>query len=271
MKKMIKNILIFLFIIGVGVPTFFYLFQDMILFNPQSISRQRLDHIRNNYPHVEEVSITTPDGTELHGWFVKSDVEKAPLLIYFGGNAEEISFNIETSHLLEGWSMVLINYRGYGFSQGKPGEEELLEDALHIYEYITQREDVDKDRIVAMGRSLGSGVAVHLANERPLTGVILITPYDSIKNVAKENFPFLPVSLLLKHSFDSVSLAPNIKVPMLALTAGEDRIISAKHSQNIVDLWAGSTVHQVIKGEGHNTLQERELYWKSIKEFLKSL
>ncbi len=271
MEKILKIFFIFVLIIGVIIPSFFYFLQDRILFHKQPLPNRRLSYLRDNYPGAEEVKITTPDGVELHGWFVKSGVGKAPLLIYFGGNAERICGFIETSHIIEGCSLLLINYRGYGLSQGKPGEEELFRDAVHIYDHFSQRNDVDINRIVAMGRSLGSGVAVHLASKRPLQGVILVTPYDSIENVARETFPFLPVSLLLKHPFDSLSLTPDIYIPALVLTAGEDRVISAQRSQNLIDTWGGPVVHQVIEGEGHNTLQERSVFWESILGFLEDI
>ena len=189
--------------VAIGVPLFMWLFQERMLFFPRPLDSRPAPR-----PNLEEVSIAAADGVKLRGWLVKGDGAPAPLLIYFGGNAEEVSWLTGVADQFAGWSLLLVNFRGYGESEGKPGENELLEDGLAIHDYAKRRRDVNPERIVAMGRSLGSGVAVHLAAHRSLRGVILVSPYDSIVAVAKGHYPFLPVSLMLRHRFDSLSRAP---------------------------------------------------------------
>jgi pimeloyl-ACP methyl ester carboxylesterase len=164
-----------------------------------------------------------------------------------------------------------VNFRGYGESDGKPGEKELLEDGLVIHDYARRRPDVNSGRIVAMGRSLGSGVAVHLAAHRSLRGVILESPYDSIVEVAKGHYPFLPVSLMLRHRFDSLARAQQIEVPLMCLVATEDRVIPAARSRALFEAWRGTKTWIEVPRSDHDSISGEPEYWRSIADFLKVL
>lgn len=192
-------------------------------------------------------------------------------MIYFGGNGDELSNFIEDAKRLKGWSVALVNYRGYGLSQGRPGEDSLFGDAVVIYDYLTTRNDVNAGNVVAMGRSLVTGIAVYLASQRPLKGVILVSPYDSVASVARHRVPLAPVSLILKHPFDSVSRAPSITVPLLALAAVEDRTIYPLHSMQLVESWGGPNTLQMIPGADHNTILTSDKLWENVTAFLKQL
>jgi uncharacterized protein len=250
----------------VGVPLFVYLLQEKLLFYPQPLGKPL------NVPNVEEVKITTPDGVLLHGWLVKGRHPlPAPLVIYFGGNAEEVSWLASVADQFGGWSLLLVNYRGYGGSEGKPGERELFADALTIYDWAIARPDVLPARVIAMGRSLGTGVAVHLAANRAARGVILVTPYDSIKEIAKRHYPYLPVGVLIRHPFDSISRAGKIGAPLLCLAAGEDLVIPPKHARRLYDAWGGPKTWREIAGAGHDSISGEPEYWDAIGAFLKDL
>lgn len=122
-----------------------------------------------------------------------------------------------------------------------------------------------------MGRSLGTAVAVHLASARPVRGVVLISPFESMADVAKVHFPYLPVSLLLKHRFECASLAPSITVPALALVAAEDSIVPPGHSYRLMERWGGEHRVVTVPGAGHNTLGAGPGDWDAIKWFLDGL
>jgi pimeloyl-ACP methyl ester carboxylesterase len=250
----------------VGVPLFVYLLQEKLLFYPQPLGKPL------NVPNVEEVAIKTEDGVTLRGWLVKSHHPlPAPLVIYFGGNAEEVSWLASVADQFGGWSLLLVNYRGYGGSEGKPGERELFGDALAIHDYAVKRPDVLPERVIAMGRSLGSGVAVHLAANRPLRGVILVTSYDSITEVAKRHYPYLPVSLLIRHPFESISRAPKIDTPLLCLAASDDEVIPVKHSRRLYEAWRGPKTWREIAHAGHDSISGEPAYWEAIGAFLRKL
>jgi pimeloyl-ACP methyl ester carboxylesterase len=206
----------------------------------------------------------------LRGWLVKGKhALPAPLIIYFGGNAEEVSWLASVAEQFGGWSLLLVNYRGYGGSEGKPGERELFGDALAVYDYAVKRPDVVPERVVAMGRSLGSGVAVYLAANRSLRGMILVTPYDSVTEVAKRHYPYLPVGLLIRHPFDSISRVEKAKVPLLCLAAAEDDVIPPKHARRLYDAWQGPRTWLEIPRTGHDSISSDPAYWEAIGAFLR--
>jgi pimeloyl-ACP methyl ester carboxylesterase len=276
LKQIIWSVLRISVAVMIGYSLFlsltFYFFQERFIFLPAPISEDALNWTRKGVVRTEEINIKTPDNVNLHGWLVKNPShDRSLLLIYFGGNAEEVSGILVDSPRFRGWSLLALNYRGYGLSEGSPTEENLLKDALSIYDYVAKREDIDTDKIAVMGRSLGTGVAVYLASERPLKGLILVSPFDSMRGVVKDVSRFIPASLLIKHPFDSIKLAPSINVPMLALVATRDKVIRPRRSMRLVEAWGGKHTLQLIEGKGHETLEFHDMYWKTIREFLEGL
>ncbi len=243
--------------------------QDKLIFMPQKITEEYAKQIIADNANIEEIIITTPDDVSLHGWLaINTDAGKSPLIIYFGGNAEEVSRLIHVSDKFSGYSLLLMNYRGYGLSRGAPDEKSITADAELIFDEIIKRPDIDGKKIVVMGRSIGAGVAIHIAKQRDVKGVILITPYDSLLSVAQNKFRIVPMSLILRSRFDSITQAPVIQTPMLALIAQKDTVIPTRHAINLVSAWGGKTEQVIIKGAGHNTIHYSSLYWDSIKSFL---
>jgi len=122
-----------------------------------------------------------------------------------------------------------------------------------------------------MGRSLGSGVAVYLAAHRPVRGVILVSPYDSLVEVGRRHYPFLPVSLLLRHRFDSLARVPQIEAPLLCLVATEDRIVPMAHSRALFEAWRGAKNWREIPLADHDGISNEPEYGRSIAAFLSAL
>lgn len=249
-----------------AIPLLAWLFQERMLFFPRGVEQP--PSARSG---AEPVTVLASDETKLRGWFLKGSETPGHVVIYFGGNAEEVSWLAGVADQFAGWSLLLVNYRGYGESEGTPGEAELFDDALSVYDYILRRPDVAPESIVAMGRSLGSGVAVHLAANRPVRGVILVSPYDSIVEVAKRHYPLLPVALLLRHRFDSLSEAPAIDAPLLCLVASRDRVIPVAHSQVLFDTWRGVKTWREVPLADHDTIAGEPGYWRAIAEYLRKL
>jgi uncharacterized protein len=236
-----------------------YFFQDRIIFHPQPLLGKSLDIVQFGVTYKNK-SIT------LHGWKVNSG--KKNLLIYYGGNAEELSTYIAYYKKLEDYTALLINYRGYGKSSGTPSEEALFEDALLIYDQV---KDEGYDKIILVGRSLGSGVAVYVAGKREVDGIILITPYDSILNVAKERYFMFPVSLLLKHPFNSLEYAENIKCPTLMLIAENDEVISHERTDNLINHWKSPIQKIIVAGSDHNSITDFPPCWEESEKFMKDI
>jgi pimeloyl-ACP methyl ester carboxylesterase len=247
----------------VGVPAAAWLAQDSLIFFPQPLSA--MAHLPS---HASPLVVSAPDGTRLAGWIAKGTARPGPTVIYFGGNAEEVSHTLAEPRWPREWTVVALNYRGYGDSEGKPGERELAADALVIYDAVAARNDVDPKRIVVFGRSLGTALATHVAAERPVRGVILVSPYDSLAAVGRHHYPFLPVSLLLKHRFDAEAEARRCRMPMLTIVASSDSIIPVPRSQALYDAWAGPKSWQVIPASDHNSLGADSPFWNSVRDFL---
>jgi len=250
--------------VAVVLPLAAYLLQDRLIFYPQRTGHARRAEIASRFPAVRELYIDAADRTRLHAWFLKSGPD---LVLYFGGNAEEVSWMTDAAAAqTPGVSWLLTDYRGYGASRGSPSERNLVSDALAWHGYAVH--ELHAGKIFALGRSLGSGVAVRLAARRPLAGVILVTPFDSLTAVAQRYYPYLPVKWLLRHRFDSLSLAPRIDLPMLCLIAGRDEVIPPAHAERLYQAWAGPKRKVVLAGAHHNDADAAPEFWPSIRRFV---
>jgi uncharacterized protein len=254
-------VVIALFVIG--VPAVAWLAQDRLIFFPQPVAST--SHLPATARPLE---INATDDTRLRGWMRVATATPAPVVLYFGGNAEEVSWTLVDKRWPREWTIVAVNYRGYGGSEGAPSEAALVSDALAIYDAIAGRPDVDARRIVAFGRSLGTGVAVKLGAARQLAGVILVSPYDSMVEVGRTHYPWLPVSWLLKHRFDAAADARRTRAPLLAIVADGDSIIPRERSQALYDAWAGPKAWLVVPATDHNSLSEPDTFWTGVAGFL---
>ena len=262
-----------LIVVGVaGLSLLLYAFQDRLIFYPQPLDRRVADELTRAIARSEPFSIDTDDGVRLEGWFLRgAGAPPWPLVIYFGGNAEEVSWLLPEWSRRSDWAVLLVNFRGYGLSGGNPSEKALCRDALALYDRVTRRGDVDRARVVSFGRSLGTGIATYLAAQRPIAGVVLVSPYDSLAQVAHGVYPFLPVGMLLRHCFESVTRAPQIKTPLLALVAARDTLIRPERSQGLVQAWGGPARTELLAGVGHDDIHLHPVYWELIGSFLREL
>ena len=250
----ILSIFAFVAIIYLLMSAYLYLFQRRLIYYPVGLDPDF---------NAEEIRIDN-QGTLLHGWLLNPGKPKA--LIYFGGNAEVITHHDDSYRdVFADYSVYLVNYRGYGLSQGEPTEAGLFTDAVAIYDHISN----DHELIVAYGRSLGSGVAAHLAVNRKLDRLILLTPYDSVANVARRIYRIFPVDWLIKDRFDSAAIAGDIDIPVLIIAAGADREIKLEHTLALKQKLTRAKVDYVmIDGAAHNDVTEYPQYRAAIISFI---
>lgn len=187
-------------------------------------------------------------------------------LIYFGGNAEDVSMNLPSfSQAFPDHSLYLVHYRGYGGSSGTPTEENLQQDALALFDHVRS----NHADVTLVGRSLGSGVAIRLASQRPARHLILITPYASIQEIAATQFPYLPVRWLLADKFESWRYAPTIRVPTLLIAAENDEVIPRASTDELYAAFAAGVASLiVIPHAGHNTISESPRYLDAMQHAL---
>lgn len=231
-----------------------YLAQRSLLYHPTPELRS---------DRADVLSIVT-DGAVLKIWQVPNAGDRA--LLYFGGNAEDVAANIATfAAAFPNTALYFANYRGYGGSTGVPSEKAILADA----EILFDRVHAQHPRVAVLGRSLGSGVAVHLAAARDVSKLALITPYDSVLRVAQRQLPFVPVSWLLEDTFDSVAKAPRIRAPVLVLLAEPDRVIPREHSDRLIAAFApGQAAVRSIAGTDHDSISASPDYVRALAAFV---
>jgi len=183
-------------------------------------------------------------------------------LLYFGGNAEDVSYSLPgLSTAFPDHAVYLLHYRGYGGSSGSPTEAALIADALALFDKV----HADHPNIVVVGRSLGSGVAVHLASLRPVARLVLVTPYDSLQELAAQQFPYFPVRWLLLDKFESWRYAERITVPTLIVAAEHDEVIPHANTEALYKRFrAGVASFKVVAGAGHNTISESPEYMRLL-------
>lgn len=253
------------FTLFAGISLLLYFFQERMIFFPQPTS----SGIEQSYASQ---AVTFRHGeVDLKGWFFKDRIgPDQPLIVYYGGNAEDIALNFDSLDRFATRSFLFMNYRGYGGSGGRPAEQALCEDALFILDTVIKTQAIDPAHVILMGRSLGSGVAVSVAARRKVGGIILVTPFDSLTHVAQAHYPIFPVRLMLKHRFDSASVAPAITTPALFLTAENDQVVPVRLANRLERLWGGPTTSVSMAGTDHNTIETSPVYWEAINAFIQS-
>lgn len=227
---------------------------------------------------VDKLSFTSHDKLPLLAWLVRPQAQSPaapmPLLIYFGGNAEEVSWTAGFAERTPSHALLLVNYRGYGGQPGAISEQYFVADALAIFDQAKTLPNIRSDRISVHGRSLGSGVAMAVAAQRPVEKVVLTTPFDSLRAVAGNAYPFVPVSLLLRHPFDSVARAGTVRAPVLMLVADRDQIMRPAQHENLAAALKASGNFAVrvqrFPTADHNDIPDTAGYWDNIASFLKS-
>jgi len=248
-------------IVAVSIPVALYLGLCLLLYAKQ---RSML-----YYPTPEsrsddaELFRLESAGETLNIW--RANPGQARAILYFGGNGENVVNTIPSlGRAFPDHTVYFVHYRGYGGSTGSPSEKGLFEDALNLYDHV----QASHRDISAIGRSLGSGVAIHLAAHRKLEKLVLVTPFDSIEALAKKSLPIFPISLLLKDKYRSIELAPGIETPTLVLIAERDGVIPRNSTDRLIAAFDPTrVVTHVFERATHNTIGGAE-YLSRLQLFL---
>ncbi|GFE81583.1 alpha/beta hydrolase [Steroidobacter agaridevorans] len=245
---------IFLAIVYVGLCAALFFFQRSMIYYPQP------------RPHGE-TSATLPlsvDGAEL---VISVRAHEGPnAIVYFGGNGENVTYNLPSfSDAFPDHALYLMNYRGYGGSSGSPDEAAISQDALALFDYVHARHP----NVIVMGRSLGSGVAIRLATQRPATRLVLITPFASIAELGASQFPMFPVKWLIRDKYESFRYAPRVDVPTLLVVAEHDEIIPRASTDALYAAFRpGIATRRIIPDTGHNTISATAMYVETLQTAL---
>ncbi len=223
----------------------------------------------------EDVFISTSDGVKLHGWFVPGNSDFT--LLWFHGNAGNISRRVDNIALLHerlGANIFIIDYRGYGRSEGSPSEQGLYLDAEAAIEYLRSREDVKDDRLVLFGRSLGGAVAVEMAARHEVYALVVESTFTSVRAMAKSAHPilsrFFPVGAVVRSKYDSLSKIKDVSTPILVIHGAQDEIVPYNMGQELYDAANEPKTFYSIVGAGHNDtyIVGGSAYFDTLRRFI---
>lgn len=241
--------------------------QRKLIFKP--VRAKEVERPQSIGHRTRPVVLRSMDGTRLSGWLL---IPRAPgphpAVVYFGGRSEEVSWVARDAwRMFPNMTVLAINYRGYGDSEGIPGELKMIEDAHMLFDWMVEHQHVTAGKIAVVGRSLGSGVAVQLAVSRPVAAVVLITPYDSLLAIAKRRFPSIP-GFVLRHRFDSVKHAPLLSAPTFIVRAASDDVVPGSHTDSLVAKLTSVLQDETIPDSDHSTIPYLESTQARIAGFL---
>ena len=227
-------------------------------------------------PDSEEVEFTTDDGLTLSAWWVPaSGTPTGRTIVVFPGNAGNRTDRAPLARSLaeQGYSVLLVDYRGYGGNPGSPSEDGLSLDAKGAVAYARSRDDVDPNRLVYFGESLGAAVAVGVSRDYPPSALILRSPFTSLPDAASAHYPFLPTGLLLRDQFQSIDTIRSLDVPVLVVAGSQDSIIPFAQSRELYEAAPGPKHFVTVEGADHNdaVLSHGPVLINAIRTFLEGI
>ena len=225
----------------------------------------------------EDVSFHTRGGRQLQGWYIPGTVDTGNTTwIWFHGNGGNISHRVDELAMLHhrlGVNIFIFDYQGYGRSQGEPTEQGTYQDARAALDHVSNRPGIDPSKIVYFGKSLGAAVAVELATEKLPAGLILVSPFSSVSDMARRAFPYLPVGWLLKDRYDSASRIRQIQTPLLIIHGAQDEMVPVDQGRALFEAANDPKIFRLLPGAGHNDthINGGPGYWDTLEEFSASI
>lgn len=253
-------IILFLFYTEFLVSRALFYPEKRIEFTPASINLK-----------YEDVFFKASDGVELHGWFVPAE-EPFATVIYCHGNAGNISHRIEIAKMFNqiNTNFFIFDYRGFGLSKGSPSEKGTYLDAQAAYDYLFSRKDVDPQKVVIFGKSLGGPIAIDLATKVRAAALISESSFTSTKDMARAIYPNLPLWLFMRQRYDAYSKIDKVNIPKLIIHSRNDEIVPFSQGQKLFNKAHQPKEFYIMKG-GHNDafyIYNEECMQK-IEEFLR--
>jgi len=221
---------------------------------------------------AERLSVSTTDGQTLHGVRIPADQADASrtLILGFGGNAWNAQDVAEYLHeLYPDHEVVTFHYRGYAPSTGQPSGEALVADAPLVYDAAFEK--VKPARVIAVGFSIGTGVAGQLSSKRKLDGLILVTPFDSLKALAQSMYPWLPIGPFFSHEIDAATPLKGAKLPVAIIAAERDEIVPAERTGALRVAAPNIVFDRTIGRAGHNDIYSRSDFQEAMREALAAI
>lgn len=250
-----------------------YLLQGKMVFLANMPSRELTASPKDIGLEFENITLTTSDEERLHGWFVPADSARG-VVLFFHGNAGNISHRLDSIAIFNrlGLDTLIIDYRGYGESSGKPSEQGTYLDAQAAWDYLVSERGVSAERIIIFGRSLGGAVGAWLGSQRRPAAVIIESSFSSGVEMANRLYPFLPASLITRLRYPVVEYASRLQSPVLVVHSRDDEIIPFEMAEKIFLAVNQRKAFLQLRGD-HNAgfYISREQYIPGLDEFIESV
>lgn len=261
---MVRVILLLAVLAYVAIAGFMYVMQRSLQYHP---THRGLTPAVAGLADVADERLAMDDGETISVWTAAA-APSQPTVLFFHGNAGEIGDRAErlAYYRSEGLGTYFVSYRGFGASTGTISEAGFIADALKVYDTMRSRGIEAKD-IVVVGESLGTGVAVQLAAQRPVAALALEAPYLSTVSLAAEIYWWLPVRLLMKDTFRSDAFIARVNAPLLVQHGENDRIIPLEHGRSLFDLAPEPKTFVTIPGEGHGIISAPAIWAREVRFF----
>jgi len=270
MPRMLKILIIGLALVYLVPLALLYVFQDRLVHLPGIPGRDLTATPERIGLAYDDVALETPDGVRLHGWWLPHGEARGTLL-FLHGNAGNISHRLDSLEIFHdlGLEVLIIDYRGYGQSEGRPSEAGLKQDARVALDYLLDERGRTAGEVVVFGRSLGGALAADLAAERELAAVIVESAFTSVPDLAAELYPIYPVRWLARLNYDTRAGLARSQAPVLVIHSPEDEIIPFAHGERLYDAAAEPRYFLELRGD-HNTgfLRHRQIYQQGLDDFL---
>lgn len=262
MKLSFKIVFVFITFTYISVCIYLYSFQEKLIFKTH-MSKKPISLYQSNM-NIQNITYKTSDNTILYGKY-KFNSQNLPLIIFFDGSSNDSTriFNILPN--IEKYNLLTFNYRGYGLSQGEPSQQQILNDALKIFDKFHTTDTI------LIGRSLGASVASYVASKRNIKGLILLAPFDSISALAQKKYPILPIKLLLKHTFETTQFLKNMTSPTIIFEIINDEIVPKENFKRVKNTIQHLVKHEKIFDSNHTNFIMQETFQKKLLDSLKIL
>jgi pimeloyl-ACP methyl ester carboxylesterase len=241
-----------------------YFLQDKLIFFPEKLEK---DHQFKFPIKFKEMWWQVAKEIKVHGLHFFAQQSKGKVILYFHGNAGSLDgwgqVGVELTQL--GMDVMVVDYRGYGKSEGAVGPKTILADALYIYDEVAK--EYGEENIIVYGRSIGTPMATHIASQRNCYKVILETPFDKMESLVKVHFPIVP-TFILKYRFNNIEKIHKINAPILIIHGTRDEVIPYENGKHVASVLQAKDQFVTIDGGMHNNLSNFEAYWQAVKEFL---
>jgi len=267
---LIIYVIIFLFFLFIVYAVYLYFNQSKYVYFPTS---DIVATPSDSGLFYEDLMLKTSDGIKISAWYIHAENSKATLL-FFHGNGGNISYRIEFIEMFYSLniSTFIIDYRGYGKSEGSPTEEGTYLDSEAAWDYLVNEKNTDPSSIVIYGKSLGGPIAARLAEKHNPAALILDSTFTSTKDIAVKLYPFLPVKKFFKFEYDTVRYLKCVDCPILIIHSIDDNYIPFSHAEKLFDTVDGEKELVETRGD-HNAsfMISRQIYKNSIGNILKVL